>query len=78
MNPIKRYRLAKGMTQKEFAKKLGIDQGSLSEWEHGNYWPSPKHIPPLAEALGLTALDLIDKLELERIPWRTTDKCEIT
>ena len=33
MNPVKRERLERGWTQKEFADKLGVKQSTVAKWE---------------------------------------------
>ena len=45
-------RLKRGMTQKELAKKSGISQSVISEFEHGKRAMTMKSAIKLAEALG--------------------------
>lgn len=59
MNPIKRARLCKGMTQIELAKRLGVSNVSVSKWENGEAQPNPKRLPLMAEVLQTKASDLI-------------------
>ena len=33
------HRKSRGITQKEFARKLGVDPGTLSRWERGSRKP---------------------------------------
>lgn len=52
---IKAMRLELGLTQKEFAKELGIRQQTVSEWENGVYEPKrnmSKSLNCLAERTG--------------------------
>lgn len=35
---IRRSRIQSGMTQGQFARKLGISQQKLSDWENGKRW----------------------------------------
>ena len=39
---IKKYRFEHGLKQEEFAKKLGITQGSVMHYERGNHNPKPR------------------------------------
>lgn len=61
-NRIKELRVGAGMTQAELAKKVNVDQSSLSHWEKGDTRPSRKYIPVLAGALGVA----VEELGLEK------------
>ncbi len=52
---IQQARVAKGMTQGELAKALGIDRGSVGRWETGRSVPRQVGIPKVAQILGQTA-----------------------
>ncbi len=39
MNKIQKARIKKGWTQEELAKKLGVTDGAVSQWELGNFKP---------------------------------------
>lgn len=58
MNPekIRRYRMMKGLTQTELAKKLGIDRSYLSQIENGKQ-PSLKLLERIAEELDRSLKD---------------------
>ena len=43
-----------GMTQKEFAKFMGVTQGMISKWESAEYNFSVESIAQIAEKLGVT------------------------
>lgn len=61
---IKKHRKEKGWTQKEFSEKLGIPYSTYSNYENDNREPDLDTINRIAEALGVTPLDLIgDQLE---------------
>ncbi|EKD63292.1 MAG: transcriptional regulator, XRE family [uncultured bacterium] len=46
-------RLEKGLTQSEFAKKIGTKQSAISRLESGNYNPSLRFLEKVADALNL-------------------------
>jgi len=50
---LKRYRISKNMTQKQFAEKIGITQTTYSFIESGSHKPSFKVINKIAEILEL-------------------------
>ena len=51
---LKKFRISKNMTQKQFAEKIGITQTTYSFIESGSHKPSFKIINKLAEILELT------------------------
>lgn len=54
---IKALRLHMGLTQTEFASKLGVRQQTISEWENGVYGPTrstSKHLELVAEKANFT------------------------
>ncbi len=57
---IQAARIAKGMTQGELAKALGIDRGSVGRWETGKAVPKQVGIPKVAKLLGTTAENLLE------------------
>jgi DNA-binding XRE family transcriptional regulator len=38
------YRKSRGLTQKEFARELGVDPSTLAGWERGDRQPAGKYI----------------------------------
>jgi transcriptional regulator with XRE-family HTH domain len=72
VHPIERYRRAKGWTQAGLAERLGVSTNAVQGWESGAT-PRPSRIPVLAGALGVTATDLVDALEL----WRPSEVGEL-
>lgn len=48
---LRTARRAGGLTQVELAARLGITQGQISEWEHGDRAPSDEMKLRLADAL---------------------------
>ncbi|WP_298030101.1 helix-turn-helix domain-containing protein [uncultured Dysosmobacter sp.] len=63
-------RREKGLTQKELARALHVSDRAVSKWERGAGFPDVSLLEPLADALGLTVLDL---LRGERRPEEDTD-----
>lgn len=57
MKLLRRHRIANGLTQGELAKKLDVDQSTVSLWESGQF-PHPSVIPKLARFLGISAMEL--------------------
>ena len=55
MNNIKNARKAKGSTQTELAKIVGVTQGNLSAWETDRWKPDMDSLKKLCEALNCSA-----------------------
>ncbi len=67
MHLLRRYRIAKGLTQTALAKRLKLKTPStVSFWESGASVPSPQLVPKLARILGLSAMDLTQVIEPEQ------------
>ncbi|MBL7837016.1 MAG: helix-turn-helix transcriptional regulator [Bacteroidetes bacterium] len=47
---LKKYRILNGLSQKEFAKKIGVNESTVFAWEKGNHVPFPR-IKKLLEEL---------------------------
>ena len=62
---VAQLRKEKGLMQKELAEKLYVSDKAVSKWERGLSIPDVSLLIPLAEALGITATEL---LECRRIP----------
>lgn len=54
-NVIKELRNAKGLTQPELAKLVGVSNGMISIWENNINEPKATYIKRLAIALGVSA-----------------------
>lgn len=54
------------LTQKELAEKLHISDRTVSKWERGAGFPDISLLEPLADALGLSVLDLIQGARQEQ------------
>ena len=55
----KRIRLAKGLTQEAFAERSGFSQQYISSLERGRRNPSIVTVFELAQALGVSHMDLL-------------------
>lgn len=56
---IERKRISSGMTQKEFAEKMGVSQGMVSRWESGTYNFTIATLNTICRKLGLEFEPLI-------------------
>jgi len=56
---IKEIRERVGMTQVELSKKSGISQEHISRIENGKFTPNVKTADRIAEALGVTLMDIL-------------------
>ena len=60
---IKKLRERSGMTQLELAKRMGVEQNTISQWENGTRFPRADKLPQLARLLGCTIDELFEKEE---------------
>lgn len=56
---VRKVRLKRGLTQERFAEKSGFSQQYLSSLENGRRNPSIVTIYELAQALGISHVDLV-------------------
>lgn len=61
MNGIEIQRKQAKITQAELARRLGVSQANISQWETGEAFPRADKLPQLAEILGCKIDDLFDK-----------------
>ena len=55
---IKRLRESGNLTQHQLAEKIGISDKAISKWETGRGYPDISLIEPLADALGVSIIEL--------------------
>ena len=55
---LKKYRLAKEMTQEKAAERLGVNSQTVSRWECGTTLPDVLMLPEIARLYGVTVDDL--------------------
>ena len=60
---IKTLRKEVGLTQRELADKLGIDDSNISKWERGKALPDVSIIPQIAALLNITGDELLHPAE---------------
>ena len=67
---IAAMRKEKQMTQMDLAEKLHVTDKAVSRWERGLGFPDIKTIEPLADALGISILELMrsERMEAEVAP----------
>ena len=54
-----------GLTQAELAEQLHVTDKAISRWERGVGFPDIKLLEPLAEALGVTLIELMQSRKIE-------------
>ena len=55
---LRRFRLARHLTQEQAAENLGVSPQSVSRWERGTTWPDVAMLPKLARLYGVMIDDL--------------------
>ena len=65
MNPIKRLRINKELTQVQLAQACGVSQGTVAQWEKGICFPKAEKIPTLSCVLGCSS-DVLLRMAEER------------
>lgn len=56
---IRTARKARGYTQEQLARLMGVSQGAITQWENGTTHPSFALIPKLASVLGISIDDIV-------------------
>ncbi len=69
-----RFRKAKGLTQTELGKKIGINQMLVSDYERGKYRMSAELLAHFAYALKVSADDLLGLNKKDFLPSKATGK----
>ena len=57
---IKQLREARNLTQAELAEKLGVSSKTVSKWETAKGLPDISLLQPLAQALGISVIELMN------------------
>ena len=58
---VKSLMLQKGISQTDLCLRTGIGKSNLSEYLSDKYFPKPNKLKLIAEALGVTTVDLMGK-----------------
>ena len=56
---VRRLRESKGLTQNELGDRIGVSAKAISKWETGRGLPDISLIEPLAQALGVSVVELM-------------------
>jgi len=62
---IRRLREKKKLTQEELAEKIYVSSKTVSKWETGAGFPDISLIEPLAEALGISVIELLNGEDIQ-------------
>ena len=65
---IRQLRKDRHMTQKELASLLNVTDKAVSKWELGASLPDVALLLPLAEALGVSATELLGGIRVQKAP----------
>lgn len=57
---IKQLREKRGLTQAELAEKIGVSDKTISKWETAKGLPDISLLQPLAQALGISVIELMN------------------
>jgi len=57
---VKRLREKRNMTQAELAEKIGVSSKTISKWETAKGLPDISLLQPLAQALGISVIELMN------------------
>lgn len=75
---IKNLRIANGINQVEFAKKLGVTKQCVSNWENDNVVPSIEMLIKIADFFRVTTDFLLGRSENTYIDVSGLDEAEIS
>lgn len=56
---LRKMRTRIGITQTELARRMGVRQNTITQWELGNRQPRAEMLPKLADTLGCTLDELL-------------------
>ena len=71
---IKRLREEKKISQNKLAETIGVSDKAVSRWETGRGYPDITLIEPLAEALGVSVIELFSAVRMPRLRERDTGR----
>ena len=59
-NTIRQLRESRGLTQAELAERIGVSSKTISKWETAKGLPDISLLQPLAQALGISVIELMN------------------
>ena len=59
-NTIRQLRESRGLTQAELAERIGVSSKTISKWETAKGLPDITLLQPLAQALGISVIELMN------------------
>lgn len=62
MDGLRKFRVARGLTQDELARLLGVNRTTVTQWETGTNHPRATMLVKLAKILRCSVDDLLRKL----------------
>lgn len=74
---IAENRKANGMTQADLAKKLQVTDKAVSRWERGIGFPDINTMEPLAHALGVSVLEIMNSEKTEHRHYSDSEAVEM-
>ncbi len=57
-----KFRQKTGMSQKEFAEKVGVSQAAINMWENGKRSPQLQHVFKIVDSFNISLIDLIPEM----------------
>ena len=76
-NVIRSLREGQGMTQEQLAQKLFVSSKTVSKWETGSGFPDISLLEPLAAALGISVIELLNGEDIRNCnPASNMKKCK--
>lgn len=63
---VVQLRKEQNLTQRELARRLNVTDKAISKWETGKGFPDIKLLEPLAQALGISLVELIQGERMEK------------
>lgn len=61
MNPIKKIRKERGLTQKQLSEMIMVNQSTVAMWETGKSLPRSNHLIRVAQVLECSVDELLQK-----------------
>ena len=59
ISTLRKLRLEAGLTQKEAAEKIGVNQSILSSWEHFRFCPSVTRVQRISQVYGCSVATIV-------------------